>query len=254
MGIKDHGQGFSAALSVPEHAALTVRHGGVSGGFDGFLHGEILVVRRHHLEGVLPIHIKADKVFQNVQKARLFKHPLKEGVELGVLGILIAAVPGLPLHEAVLAGGDGARPGGGQIAHDADLVVDKQGGDLIHIVAQLPVGCGCVCLLPGRRFQFHHHQGQAVNEQHYIRALLRVLHDGPLVDNGKIIVGGVAEVDEIDQSGTFFPVYKVFDGHAGLHIVREGHVFLEQGAGLEVFYHVDSLIQRLHGEPRVDAL
>lgn len=105
MGIKDHGQGLAAALGVPEHAALAVGHCGVLGRFDGLFHREILVVRRQHLKGVLPVHIEADEVFQNIQKAHLFKHPLKEGVELGVLGVFIAAVLGFPLHEAILTGG-----------------------------------------------------------------------------------------------------------------------------------------------------
>ena len=66
VGIKDHGQGLAAALGVPEHAALAVSLDGVSGGFDGLLHREILVVCRQHLEGVLPVYIEADEVFQNV--------------------------------------------------------------------------------------------------------------------------------------------------------------------------------------------
>ena len=37
-------------------------------------------------------------------------------------------------------------------------------------------------------------------------------------------------------------VHKVFDRYAGLHIVREGHVFLEQGASLEVLDFVDGLV------------
>ena len=135
MSIKDHGQGFSATLGVPEHAALAVGRGGVLGGFDGLFHREILVVRRQHLKGVLTVHIEADEVFQNIQKAPLFEYPLKEGVKLGVLGILIAAVLGFPLHETILAGGDSARLGSGQVAHDTDLIIDEHGRDLVHIVA-----------------------------------------------------------------------------------------------------------------------
>ena len=174
---------------MPKHAALAVGHGGVLGGLDSLLHCEILVVRRQHLEGVLPVYIETDEVFQNVQKAALFKQPLKEGIKLGVLGIFVAAIFGFPLHKAILARGDSTRLGGGQVAHDADCVVDEQGRDLIHIVAQLPVCGRGIGLLPGGGLQLYHHQWQTVDKQNHIRAFLGVLHNGPLVDNGKIVVG-----------------------------------------------------------------
>lgn len=36
MGIEHHGQGFSAALGMPEHAALAIGYGGMPGGSMAF--------------------------------------------------------------------------------------------------------------------------------------------------------------------------------------------------------------------------
>ena len=95
---------------------------------------------------------------EDVQKTLFLKDALKEGVKLGILGVFVAAVLGFPRHKAVLARGDGARLGSGQVAHDTDLVVDEQGRDLVHVVAQLAVGSGGVGLLSGGGFQLHHNQ------------------------------------------------------------------------------------------------
>ena len=60
---------------------------------------------------------------------------LIESVKLGKVCIFIAFVLSLLLHEAVQARGSGARPTGGKVTDDADGVVDKQGGDVLHVVA-----------------------------------------------------------------------------------------------------------------------
>ena len=164
MGIEHHGQGLAAALGMPEHAALTVGDGGIFGGFHGLFHREILVIPRQNFEGVGPVHIEADKVLEDVQKTLFLKDTLKKGVELGGLGVLVAAILGFPLHEAVLAGGDGTSFGGGQVTHNTNLVVNKQGRDFVHIVAQLPVSGGGISLFARRRLQLHHHQRQAVDK------------------------------------------------------------------------------------------
>lgn len=50
------------------------------------------MVARQNLEGVGAIHIEADEVAEDIQKPRLFKDALKEGVKLGMLGVFVAAV------------------------------------------------------------------------------------------------------------------------------------------------------------------
>ena len=92
---------------MPEHTAFAVG----LGCDDCFLHSlansEILVITCQYLERFCLLHGEADKVLDNIQQPRLVKHPLIEGIELGVGGVLVAAVFRLPLHEAVKARGDG---------------------------------------------------------------------------------------------------------------------------------------------------
>ena len=134
VGIEHHGQRLTAALSVPEHAALTVGDSGVLGGFNGLFYREILVIARQNFKGVGPVYIEADKVPEDIQEPLFLKNALKEGIKLGILGILIAAVLGLPLHKAVFPGGDSTCLGGSQVAHDTDLVIDEQGRDLMDVI------------------------------------------------------------------------------------------------------------------------
>ena len=44
VGVEYHGQGFPAALGVPENAALAVRPGGKAGGFHRLFDSKILVI------------------------------------------------------------------------------------------------------------------------------------------------------------------------------------------------------------------
>ena len=252
MGIEHHGQGFSAALGMPEHAALAIGYGGMPGGFDGLFHGEILMIARQNLEGVGAVHIEADEVAQDVQKPRLFKDALKEGVKLGVLGVFVAAILGLPLHEAVLAGGDGARLGGGQVAHDAHLIVDEQRRNLVHVVAQLPVGGGGIRLLAGGGLELHHHQRQAVDKQHHVGPLLAVFHHRPLVDDYKAVVLRALVVHQVHQTRALLALHHELDRHAVLQIVGKDHVFLQEGAGGKVFELIHRIVQRRLGQGGVD--
>ena len=83
---------------------------------------------------------------------------------MGILRVLIAAGRCLPLHIPVLAGGNRPGPGVGHVAHDAHGVIDKQRGNLVHIIPELTVSGGGVRLLPGGGFQFHDYQRQTVDK------------------------------------------------------------------------------------------
>ena len=123
----------------------------------------------------------------------------------------------------------------------------------MHIVSQLTVSGGGVRLLPGGGFQFHHHQGKAVDKQDHIRAFLRVFNKCPLVGHGEIVGVRVAVVDQIDQGVPLLPILKVADGHAVLQVVRERHVLLQQRTGLEILELVHRLGDGLLRQITVDA-
>ena len=68
---------------------------------------------------------KANEIFDNIEQPHLVEHSFNEGVELGELRILIAAVLRFPLHKAVFAGSDRSRFGCKLIAHNADSVINE---------------------------------------------------------------------------------------------------------------------------------
>ena len=169
-----------------------------------------------------------------------------------MLGVLVAAVLGLPLHEAVFPGGDGAGLGGSEVAHHADGVVDEQRGDLVHVVAQLPVGVGGIGLLPGGGLELHDHQGHAVDKENHVRALFALLHHRPLVGHGKAVALRVGIVQKIDKLRALLPVDPDLHRDTVLKVVHKHHVSLEQRAGLDVLEPRHRIPQRRLGTPRID--
>ena len=81
MSIEDHRQRFSAALCMPEDAALAVRHGCVFCRLNRLFDRKILMIPSEYFEGILSIHIKADEVFHNIKEAALLKQSDKECVK-----------------------------------------------------------------------------------------------------------------------------------------------------------------------------
>lgn len=206
------------------------------------------------LKGVGAVHVEADKVLENIQKPLLLEDAFKEGIELGGLSVLVTAVLGFPGHEAVLARGNGARLGGGHVAHDADLIVDEQGRNLMHIIPQLAVCGGSIGFLTGRRFQLHDHQRQAVDKQDNIGPFFAVLNDRPLVDGSKAVVFRMLVVHQIHQAGAFLTLHQILYRHTVLQIVGKDHVFLQQRSRLKVFELKHCVIQRLPGHGGIDCL
>ena len=213
---------------MPEHAAFSICDGGMLGGFDCFLYSEILMVGGKHFECLLAVHVEADKVFQDVKKTILFKQPFKKGVELSILGVLIASVRCFPLHKSIFAGSNGSCLGSSHVTHDADFIVNEHGRNLIHIVAKLAVCVGSVRLFTGRGFQFHYHKGQTIDKENHIRAFLGIFYESPLICNGKIVIGRIFEVNKVDKGGAFLAIFKVFDRHTILQIVGKSHILLQQ--------------------------
>ena len=96
----------------------------------------------------------------------------------------------------------------------------------MYVVSQLAEGFRGVRLLPGGGFELHHHQGQTVDEQHHIRALLRVLHHRPLVGHHKVVIFGVLVVHQIHQGRALLAPLPELHRNAVLQVVGEGDVLL----------------------------
>ena len=124
----------------------------------------------------------------------------------------------------------------------------------MHIVPELSISGGSICLLSGGGFQFHYHQRQSIDKEDHIRALFGIFYDCPLIDHGKIVIGRVFEVNEIDEGRTLLATVKIFHRHTVLQIVHEFHVLLQQRSAVEVFQLVDRLGDGIHGQGRIDPL
>ena len=81
MSIEDHRQRFSAALCMPEYAALTICHSCVFCRLNRLFDCKILMIPGEYLESILSIHIKADEVLHDVKEAGLLKQTYKECVK-----------------------------------------------------------------------------------------------------------------------------------------------------------------------------
>ena len=81
MSIEDHRQRFSAALCMPEDAALAVCHSRVLRRLNRLFDCKILMIPSEYLECILSIHIKADEVLHDVKEAGLLKQSYKECVK-----------------------------------------------------------------------------------------------------------------------------------------------------------------------------
>ena len=206
--------------------------------FHGGLDGVELVIPCHLLgEFPAPVVIEYDEVAQDVQEVALladaFQHHLELG-EVGSAGFLV--LHGLPGLEPLLPGGQGADPGVEAVGDHQDLVHREQGGEFGFVGLELIPGVPDVGVLVGRVFELDDAQGEAVQEEDYVRppSGLVLLH-GDLVDSQPVVVGWVLEVDD----GRRFPARRTVgssdgDGYSPGEDVVEGPVPGFQGGPIRV--------------------
>jgi len=90
---------------------------------------------------------------------------------------------GVPRLEPLLAGVEAADAGAHAVGDHQQCVGVKEGGDLRLVGLELGVGLPDVGGVAGGVLELEHHQGQSVDEQHYVGpAVDLALHDGELVD------------------------------------------------------------------------
>ena len=135
---------------MPEHTTLTISNGSSFGRFDCFSHGEILMITSQYFEGVHTFVGKTDEVLYQIKQSLLLEHPLKEGIKLCVLCVLIASIDRFPFHEAIFAGSNRTGFGCHLVTHNADGIIDEHGRDFLHVVTELPVGRRSIGFFSGR--------------------------------------------------------------------------------------------------------
>ena len=234
MGIEHHRQRLAAALRMPKHTTLTIGDGSSFGGLDCLSYGEILMITSQYFEGVHTFVGKADEVLYQVKQTFLLEHPLKEGIELCVLRVLVASIDRFPFHEAIFARGDRTGFRGHLVTHNTDGIVDEHGRDFLHVVAELPVCSGRIGFFSGRRFQFHNNNRNTIQEKQDIRAFVAVFDERPLICYDKGVVVRILVINKIDDGGAFLAFLKIAHRNTVLQVVHKDSVFLHQFAVFKV--------------------
>ena len=153
--IKDHREGLTTALGMPEHTALTVGFCSNLCFFYSLLDRKVLVIACKNLYVLLAIVREENEVLQNVQQAILLEHSFIESIKCCVGSILIIAILGLPFHEAIKTGCNSTRFIGGKITDDANSVIVEYRRDVLHVVANLVEGVLRADFILGWALQFH---------------------------------------------------------------------------------------------------
>ena len=122
---------------MPEHTALTIGNSSFFRGLNRFLNCKILMIACKYLNFFRAVIGEADKVLDNIKKAFFLEYTLKKRVKLSILCVFVVSVRCFPLHKSILSGGDCSGFRRKLVRHNEDSVVDKQRGNIVHIVAEL---------------------------------------------------------------------------------------------------------------------
>ena len=137
--VEHHGQRLTTALSMPEYTALAV----ILCCNLSFLYSladcKVLMITCQDLDRLLTVAGKEYEILQNVQQSRPLEKTFTEGVKIRI-ACSLNTVFGFPLHEPIQAGSNGTSLVSGKITDYADGIVYKQGGNVLHIVADLIIG------------------------------------------------------------------------------------------------------------------
>ena len=217
-------------------------------------HGEILVVARQDLPGAVLLARIADEVFQQVQQTPRLQHPAQRRLEIHLRRAFHGPVHRFPFHEPVLVRRDRPRARLRHVAHDAECVVDEESRDLVHVILNLPVCFRGVRALPHRRFQLDIHQRHPVDEEDDVRALLRVLHECPLIRRDEAVPLRVLRVDQPHMVRPLFAVEVIRHVDPVLQVIREDDVPFHERTILDMAQLADRLLDRRLRHARIDGV
>ena len=164
---------------------------GADGGVNGLVDRVILVIGGDLFDGLLFGLFKDDEMADDIEQGLFVEQAFDQGFQFRlVFGIDHAyAIRGFPLHEAGIIAGDGADFGKPAVADDQKGVGGEERGNELLVGLQLVIGGLHIGVFVGGVFQFDHHQGQAVDKEDNIRALVGIVFDdGELVDRQKFVV------------------------------------------------------------------
>ena len=271
-GVEGHGQALPRPLVVPDDSdppvsrrssvpgchpgGYLLEFGGPEGLFHGGLDGVELVVPGDLLDQFpAPVVIEHDEVSQDVQEVALFADAFQHHLELGEVGSAgFLVVHGLPGLEPLLPGGQRTYAGVESVGDHHYLVHREQGGEFSLICLELIPGLPDVGVLVRWVLEFDDAQGEAVQEEDYVRPPGGlVLPDSDLVDGQPVVVGWVFEVDDGRGFAARRPVGSPDrDGYSPGEGVVEGPVPGFQGRSNRVDELAETGFQRRRWEVRVE--
>ena len=110
---------------MPEHTNLSVAANGLICLCQGFFHGKILVISSHDFCRTSVLMVKADEVLQDINQSFLLEDTIEEGLVVGYGIRFYFTVHALPLHKAVLLGGNCSCLRYQMVTNHREGVVDK---------------------------------------------------------------------------------------------------------------------------------
>ena len=236
---------------MPEHANLAVAADGLARFHQCLVYGKILMICSHNLCRAPILVVETQEVLQNVDKPFPSEDALKECLIVDNLYGLCLAVTALPLHISVGLGCQRSCLGGQHVAGHTKGVIDKQRRAFLLILLDLQIGILFLHVVVGRRFQFYHHQGQTVHEDHNVAANLLFLHHAPLVANLELVMQGMLEVYQPNKRRLLSPLFRVFHFHAVLQVVHHLLIPLLQRTLIHVGHYPVGLRQHFVDRLRI---
>ena len=229
-----HGQRLARALGVPDHATapvvLAILQASLAAlqALNRLVHGAELLIPACHLDGLPTGLHEQGEVAHDVQQVRLVEHARHHPLLLGQCGnpqaggniFFARRGRGLPAGKVLEQAADRAHARLVEAGRDQQLVGEEQrlvalvvfhlvvGVPLVAVAAQL-VDSITQRLRDGWALALHHHQWNAVHQQHQVRhdeglaavVARRAIHP-ELVDDRKAVVLGRVPVDEADGLAT----------------------------------------------------
>ena len=180
----EHRQRLAGALRVPDHAAALLGFAAFQRARQRRAHGAVLLVARQLLDETAALRLVDHIVAQDVQQRGRRQQPndqLRLPVRLDAKApphlVLRVGQHRLPLDVGVLRRAESGVGRRGPAVGDAEQVAVEQGGRAgpvplgpgLLVAAQLAHGLGLPHIQHGRRLGLHHHQRNAVDEEHQVR-------------------------------------------------------------------------------------
>ena len=236
MCIENHGQRLAGSLCMPENTAfaITTLLRCAPGALHRLTHGKILMICCQNLDRTKTTVIKTNKVFQQIKQTLFLEHPLEKDVVLSKLCIFLIPVLRLPCHKAVLTRGDRSRFGCEHVADSANAVINEHRRNFLHVVADLCISLGNICLFPRRRLKLDQNHRQTIQKHQHIRPLVTVLHKRPLVRHNKGVIIRILIIHDIDDVRAHFSLVVETHLHPVLQVVHKDCILLNQRPVLEV--------------------